>query len=57
MKIIMWQLMRLGILLVIPNYKGLEFNLLKLDDWGFESWQGLGISLFTNASRPVSGTT
>jgi hypothetical protein len=28
-----------------------------LDDRGFESWQGLGISLFTTASRPALGPT
>jgi hypothetical protein len=28
-----------------------------LDDGGFDSWQGLGIFLFTAASRPALGTT
>jgi len=28
-----------------------------LDDWGFESWQGLGIFLFTTTSRPALGHT
>jgi hypothetical protein len=28
-----------------------------LDDRGFESWQGLGIFMFTTASRPALGPT
>jgi hypothetical protein len=29
----------------------------RLDDRGFESWQGMGIFLFTTASRPALGPT
>jgi hypothetical protein len=29
----------------------------RLDDQGFEFWQGLGISFFTTASRPALGPT
>jgi hypothetical protein len=28
-----------------------------LDDWGFDTWQGLGIFLFTTASRTALGST
>jgi hypothetical protein len=28
-----------------------------LDDWVFESWQGLGIFLFNTTSRPALGPT
>jgi hypothetical protein len=35
----------------------IKFGECLLDDQGFESWQGLGIFLFTTMSRPTLGPT